>query len=71
MGAELSSHENVSEWSCSYDHGGTAGQGYEIIQFRRPGSQGAATATLRFVNDDGQTLTEWREVTPSVFVPAR
>jgi hypothetical protein len=29
-------------------------RGYEIIQFHRPDSLGAAKATLRFVNDDGR-----------------
>ena len=46
-------------------------RGYEIIQFRRPDSLGAAKATLRFVNGDGRTLAEWVEVSPSVFAPAR
>jgi hypothetical protein len=44
-------------------------RGYEIIQFRRPGSLGAAKARLRFVNDDGRILAEWVEVSPSVFAP--
>ena len=40
--------------------------GYEIIQFRRPASLGAAAkTTLRFVNDDGRTLGEWMEVSPA------
>ena len=41
--------------------------GYEIIQFRRPESLGAAKARLRFVNYDGRTLLEWMEVEPGVF----
>jgi hypothetical protein len=44
-------------------------RGYEIIQFRRPDSLGAAKATLRFVSDDGRVLAEWVEVSPSVFAP--
>lgn len=46
-------------------------RGYEIIQFRRPDSLGTARATLRFVNDDGRTLAEWVEASPSVFAPVR
>ena len=46
-------------------------RGYEIIQFRRPDSLGAAKATLRFVNEgDGVgPLDEWMETSPSVFAP--
>jgi hypothetical protein len=44
-------------------------QGYEIIQFRRLDSLGAAKATLRFVNDDGRILAEWEEASPSMFAP--
>jgi len=44
-------------------------QGYEIIQFRRPDSLGAAKTRLRFVDDDGRILAEWVEVSPSVFAP--
>jgi len=44
-------------------------RGYEIIQFRRPDSLGAAKATLRFVNGDGRILAEWMEVSPNVFAP--
>jgi len=44
-------------------------RGYEIIQFRRPGGLGAATATLRFVDDGGKVLAEWVEVAPSAFKP--
>jgi hypothetical protein len=46
-------------------------RGYEIIQCRRPDSLDAAKATLRFVNEDGTTLAEWVEVSPSVFAPVR
>jgi hypothetical protein len=45
--------------------------GYEIIQFRRPASLGAAKTTLRFVNDDGRVLGEWEEASSSVFTPVR
>jgi hypothetical protein len=44
--------------------------GYEIIQFRRPGSLGTAHATLRFADTDGRILDEWREIGPSAFAPA-
>ena len=44
-------------------------RGYEIIQFRRPDSLGAATATLRFVDDEGKILAEWAEIAPSAFAP--
>ncbi|HEY7171304.1 MAG TPA: hypothetical protein VH417_10690 [Vicinamibacterales bacterium] len=45
------------------------GRGYEIIQFRRPDSLGAATATLRFVDDGGKVLAEWVETALSAFKP--
>ena len=46
-------------------------RGYEIIQFRRPDSLGAAKATLRFVNEGGGVgpLDEWMETSPNVFAP--
>jgi len=44
-------------------------RGYEIIQFRRPDSLGAAPATLRFVTEGDAILDEWRETSPSVFAP--
>ena len=44
-------------------------RGYEIIQFRRPDSLGAAPATLRFVTEWDAILDEWRETSPSVFAP--
>jgi hypothetical protein len=44
--------------------------GYEMIQFRRPGSLGGVHVTLRFVDKNGTVLDAWREIGPSVFVPA-
>jgi hypothetical protein len=46
-------------------------RGYEIIQFRRPDSLGAAHATIRFVTEGGRVgpLDEWIESNPSVFAP--
>jgi hypothetical protein len=46
-------------------------RGYEIIQFRRPDSLGAAKATLRFVSEGSGAgpLDEWMETSPSVFAP--
>jgi hypothetical protein len=44
--------------------------GYDMIQFRRPGSLGASHATLRFVDKNGTVLDAWREIGPSVFVSA-
>ena len=46
-------------------------RGYEIIQFRRPDSLGAALATIRFVTEGGRVgpLDEWIESNPSVFAP--
>ena len=46
-------------------------RGYEIIQFRRPDSLGAAEALLRFVKEDGRILAAWMESSPSVFAPVR
>jgi hypothetical protein len=46
-------------------------RGYEIVQFRRPESLGQSKAMLRVVNDDGRTLGEWVEASPSAFVPVR
>lgn len=45
-------------------------RGFEIIQFRRPPSLGAAQAWLRFVTADAHVLDEWSETDPGVFVPA-
>jgi hypothetical protein len=46
-------------------------RGYEIIQFRRSDSLGAAKATLRFVNEAAGVgpQDEWMETSPSVFAP--
>jgi hypothetical protein len=44
--------------------------GYEIIQFRRPSSLVAALTTLRFVDEGGTILDQWREISPSGFAPA-
>jgi hypothetical protein len=44
-------------------------RGYEVIQFRRSELLGSAKATLRVVNDNGKTLAEWVEVSPSAFAP--